>query len=112
MITGIGVDIESAQRFKESYQDEHFINLIFTKQEIAYCNTKKEPYVSFAGKFCAKEAVIKASEQKRNMKSIEILNDDSGKVKVSIDGHENKHIFCSISHTSDYAVAFVIINKS
>lgn len=111
MIKGIGVDIESSQRFKESAADDHFMNLIFTEKEIRYCNHKKEPYISFAGKFCAKEAVIKAIDQKLSMKAIEILNDESGKVTVFIDGEPKKDIFCTISHTSDYAVAFVVIDQ-
>lgn len=111
MVKGIGVDIESIQRFKESYQDEHFLHLIFTEREIAYCRGKKEPYLSFAGKFCSKEAVVKASEKKLNLKSIEILNDQSGKVKVFIDGKIHPKIHCSISHTTDYAVAFVVIER-
>ena len=72
---------------------------------------KKEPYISFTGKFCAKEAVIKASNEKLAMKDIEILNKKSGKLKVLIKGRENSAIQCSISHTNDYAVAFVVINN-
>ena len=108
----LGVDIEAVERFKESYQDDHFINLIFTKQEIAYCMQKKEPYISFTGKFCAKEAVIKASNEKLAMKDIEILNSESGKINVVIKGKETPQINCSISHTKDYAVSFVVINES
>ncbi len=108
---GVGVDIEEVGRFKDSYQDQHFIKLIFTEKEIEYCQSKKEPYISFAGKFCAKEAVIKASDEKLGMKDIEILNDASGKIKVFIKREENKTINCSISHTKDYAVSFVVISK-
>lgn len=111
MIEGVGVDIEKIGRFKESLQDTHFLNLIFSQRELEYCLKKKEPYISLAGKFCAKEAVIKASAKKLGMKSIEIINDRSGKPKVFIEGRENHSIKCGISHTEDYAVAFVVINK-
>lgn len=111
MISGVGIDIESVQRFKESYQDSNFINLIFTKSEITYCQAKKEPYISFAGKFCAKEAIIKASDKILSIKSIEVINEDSGKIKIMIDGKINHQIHCSISHTADYAVAIVVIEK-
>ena len=109
MILGIGTDIESIKRFKESSKKEHFFNLVFSDTEINYCNQKKEPYASFAGKFCGKEAVIKALNKKVSMKDIEITNLESGKIKVLINGKEDKKIKCSISHTKDYAIAFVII---
>ena len=105
----VGVDIEEVGRFKESYKDDHFIRLIFTDREIDYCNKKKEPYISFAGKFCAKEAVVKAYDQKLTMKEIEVINDSSGKVKIFIKGQEDDMIKCSISHTKDYAVSFVVV---
>ena len=110
MILGIGVDIESIKRFKESYKKNHFLDLVFSNTEIDYCNKKKEPYVSFAGKFCAKEAIIKAFDKKISMKNIEIINLESGKIEVLINGKNNNKIKCSISHTNDYAIAFVVIS--
>lgn len=109
MISGIGVDIESITNFKKSYKDKHFLDLIFTKEEIKYCQSKKEPYISFAGKFCAKEAVIKAHNKKILIKNIEIINLKSGKIIVKINGRINNKIKCSISHKEDYAVSFVTI---
>src|SRR3989338_5418290 len=101
MIAGIGIDIEAVARFKESYTDPYFLRLIFTPGEIEYCQRKHEPYISFAGKFCAKEAVIKASTERLQAKEIEILNEDSGKITVSVKGQAAPHIVCSISHTED-----------
>ncbi len=109
MVQGIGVDIEEIARFKESYKDEHFINLVFTPREIAYCQKKKEPYISFAGKFCAKEAVIKASSKPLSVKQIEIINEKDGQPTVFINGIKEPFISCSISHTKDNAIAFVIM---
>lgn len=107
----VGIDIEEVKRFKDSYQDQHFIGSIFTEKEIKYCQRKKEPYISFTGKFCAKEAVIKASSKNLGMKDIEILNHPLGEVRVFIKGEEDQTIKCSISHTDDYAVAFVVIDE-
>lgn len=109
MVSGIGVDIESIKNFKKSYKDKNFLNLIFTKKEIKYCQSKKEPYRSLTGKFCAKEAVIKAYNKKIPIKDIEIINLKSGKLKVKIKGKTNKKIKCSISHKNNYAIAFVVI---
>lgn len=107
-----GVDIESVARFKSLYTNENFINIIFTKEEIDYCMGKSEPYISFAGKFCAKEAVLKAVSNKLAMKEIEILNSPSGKPCVFIHGKQQDHISCSISHTEEYAVAFVVVEEA
>nr|AQS28766.1 hypothetical protein [uncultured archaeon] len=109
MIEGIGVDIEEIQRFKTK-KIEKFLNSVFTKREIAYCENKKDPSMSLAGKFCAKEAVIKASKKALSPREIEILNKKDGKVKVYISGSYKKNILCSISHTKRNAIAFVIIS--
>ncbi len=106
-----GVDIESVNRFKSLHTNDNFINMIFTKREIEYCRGKSEPYISFAGKFCAKEAVLKAVSTKIDMKEIEIVNDSSGKPEVYIWGQRKENISCSISHTEDYAVAFVVVEE-
>lgn len=111
MILGVGVDIESIKRFKKSYKNKNFLNLIFTEEEIKYCQSKKEPCISFAGKFCAKEAVIKAHRKKIPIKDIEIINLKSGKLEVRINGRTEDKIKCSISHTEDYTIAFVIIHE-
>lgn len=111
MILGVGVDIESIKKFKKVSKDKNFLGLIFTEREIKYCQSKKEPYISLAGKFCAKEAVIKAHGKKIPMKKIEIINLESSKLAVKINGKENKKIKSSISHVEDYAIAFAVINK-
>lgn len=111
MISGIGADIESIARFKKTRYNKRFLEIIFTKNEIRYCRCKNKPYISFAGKFSAKEAVIKAYDRGISFKDIEIVNLKSGKIAVLINGKRNNHIFCSISHTEEYALAFVIIEK-
>jgi len=111
MISGIGTDIESIKNLKKSYKNRNFLDLIFTKEEIKYCQNKKEPYISFAGKFCAKESVIKAYNKKIPIKDIEIINLKSGKIVVKINGKINNKIKCSISHKEDYAISFVIIEN-
>ena len=110
MVSGIGVDIESIKRFKKSCSNKRFLNLIFTDLEIKYCKNKSNPYINFAGKFCAKEAVIKASKKGISMRDIEILNSESGKIRVLVNGKYKKNMHISISHTKEYAVAFAVID--
>ena len=112
MILGAGIDIEGIERFKRSYEDQNFLDLIYTQNEIDYCRRKKHPLVSFAGKFCAKEAIIKALKEKYSMKEIEIRNQPDGKIKVFINGKERKDIYCSISHTNEYAVGLAVVGRT
>jgi len=107
MILGIGTDIEEIKRFKKV--SKNFLSLVFSKKEIEYCNSKKEPSLSFAGKFCAKEAIIKAYKTNISMKDIEVLLDKNKKIIVYIRGKPHKNIFCSIAHTQKNAIAFATI---
>ena len=110
MINGVGVDIESTKKFKNVSSE--FLNLVFTLKEIEYCKKKKEPHICFAGKFCAKEAVIKSFSKKIFIKDIEIINEEEGKPQVYIKREFKKNIQCSISHTNEYAIAYVINEMS
>ena len=114
-----GVDIVDIDRIKnsiEKYQDK-FLNKVFNKEERDYCNSKSNPYIHFSGKFAAKEAVIKTilSSNKLNsigLKKISILNDNNGAPVVLINGHSEKSINISISHTNRQAIAFAILKKN
>ena len=39
---------------------QRFIDRIYTKHEQEYCNSKSKPEIHYAGRFAAKEAIIKA----------------------------------------------------
>ncbi|KAJ2839618.1 fatty acid synthase alpha subunit Lsd1 [Coemansia sp. 'formosensis'] len=56
--TGVGVDIELITDI--NIENETFIERNFTPAEQAYCWARPNPHASFAGKWCAKEAIIKA----------------------------------------------------
>ncbi|KAJ2357061.1 fatty acid synthase alpha subunit Lsd1 [Coemansia erecta] len=56
--SGIGVDIELIADI--NIENDTFIERNFTEREQAYCRSRPNPHASFAGKWCAKEAVIKA----------------------------------------------------
>ncbi len=109
-IIGIGVDIADIGRFRKlPYQkNKSFYQQIFTKKEIDYCLKKADPYPSFAVRFAAKEAVIKALPKlPRNFHKIEILM--KGK-KPYVRVYAKKALI-SLSHTSDKAIAFAVIIK-
>lgn len=116
MIAGIGTDIIEVLRIAKAIEHwgEHFLNHVFTKDEIAYCQRHKFSAQNFAGRFAAKEAVIKALVDIKDLRwtDIEIINDASGKPRCTV-AHKNlrQSIHISISHTDKYATAFAIIEE-
>ena len=107
----IGIDIESVMSIKKLIKEKEFIQSIFTEKEIIYCKSKLEPSFSFAGIFCAKEALKKVLEYKVDMKDVEIKHDELGAPYISINGKISKNLSCSISHSDEYAVAAVLQYK-
>lgn len=112
-----GTDIIEISRIKESIQEagERFLNRVYTKAEIEYCESKKQQkYQHYAARFAAKEAVFKVIscllDDKYSIcwKDIEVVNDSQGKPKVNLLGIDEKrieNISLSMSHCKEYAVA-------
>lgn len=119
-IIGIGTDIIEIERIEKAInKTATFKEKVYTVNEIAHIEKKKNPYASYAGRFAAKEAVSKAiGTGVRNflLKDIEILNDELGKPVVHLYNNikeiaHNMKIEISISHSKKYAVSTVIIYK-
>lgn len=116
MIKGTGTDIVNAARIRR-LMDEHgerFLKKILSGDEIKLVpEVNSELFV--AGRFAAKEALFKSSGVKFSMNSVSVLNESSGKPYFSgepvnkISGGGTIHL--SISHDTDYAVAFVVIES-
>ncbi len=120
-----GVDLVEISKFREIFQrHSHFISDIFTEGERAYCESMKNPYPHFAGRFAAKEAYLKALGTRISgsgidsiFQDIEVISTASGKPEVSVSGWAEKiakkrkitQCSLSISHTLHYAVATVIL---
>ena len=124
-IFGIGTDIISVDRIKNSLKNKNFINRIFNEKEILKCKKNKNSINCFAKRFAAKEAFSKALgtgiSNGINFNEIVILNKKSGKPYISIIGQTKKilnkkfkkkksKILLSLSDEKKYAVAFVIIS--
>ena len=116
-----GTDIIEISRIQNSIEtmNDKFIKRIFTKNEIQYCNSKKDQkYQHYAARFAAKEAVFKAISEELSNKydlawtDVEVQNDKNGRPSVAIDkiNKENiESIDISISHCKEYACANVVI---
>ena len=117
MIKGIGTDIADLKRMANAVEREAFLTRVFTPEEIAYCESKmKGKTASYAGRFAAKEAVLKAfgtGLREGRLLDIEIVNDELGCPKLLLYGAFRdmaearglKHAWISISHAREHAVA-------
>ena len=111
----VGTDIVEVNRIEKAIEKEKsFLNRIYTEKEIQYCKSKKnQKFQSYAARFAAKEAIYKAISG--NIKEFrwthfEVVNDESGKPRVSLklDVEGLKTIEISLSHCKEYATAYVI----
>jgi len=95
---------------------EHFLERIFTPEEIAYCRRQRVPAVHFAGRFAAKEAVKKAlyssgHEDPIIFKDIHIDRTPHGAPLVRVNHKLDGALQVSISHTAGHAVATAIYER-
>lgn len=120
-----GVDIVELSKFREiASRNDVFIADIFTEQERTYCQSMKDPYLHFAGRFAAKESYLKALGTGLSgagidhvFQEIEVIPTASGRPEIKVSGWAEKmakkrkirQASVSISHASHYAVATVIL---
>ena len=126
-IFGIGTDIVNIKRMEKSIKKSrnNFINKVFSKNEINYCEKKKNPFPFYAKRFAAKEAFSKALgtgiRKGIDLKNIEIHNNSYGKPSIILKGNiviflkkqikTNKYdIHLSLSDDKPWAQATVIIS--
>lgn len=114
MIRGIGLDIIKVNKFRNKpfKENESFYRNIFSNEEINYCIKRKDPYPHFAGKFAAKEAVIKAIDSKLKLNEINIKNKKNGAPIVQIKNYSPYEILVSITHEKDNALALSIFQRT
>ena len=121
-ILGIGTDITECLRIAQMIErhGELFISRVYTEHEIGYCSTRKAATQHYAGRWAAKEAVLKAigTGWRRGIswRDIEVRNLASGAPTIYLRGGamdvaeeagiEKMHI--SISHARSHAVAYAI----
>lgn len=112
-----GTDIIEIDRIKKSIENlgNKFLNLIFTENEINYCESHKNMrFQHYAARFAAKEAIYKAFNQIEEFKwkDVEIINDESGKPNIKILKKINTEILSidiSLSHCQSIAIAVVTV---
>jgi holo-[acyl-carrier protein] synthase len=111
MVVGVGIDIVEIDRIARAMRRPAFAPRILTEIEEAYCTSA----MRVAGRWAAKEAVIKAVGLPLTMKSIEILNNPLGQPMVRIhDPHfdgKRLRVYVSITHEKTHAAAVAVVER-
>lgn len=125
MIISVGVDMVEVERIGKALEDsrigKRFRDRVFTEKEIAYCEKKKRGrYESYAGRFAAKEAVMKALGRGWGAKvrwlDIEVARARSGKPEIVLHNKTARlaedlgirRWSLSITHTRQHGLAYVV----
>ena len=117
-----GIDMVDCLRLEEAVEKhgERFLHRVFTQAERAYCLGKKRQTEHLAGRFAAKEAVLKVlGTGWRNgirWTDVEVVNEVSGQPRVNL--YEDclrraremgiAQVLVSITHIQTHAVASAI----
>ncbi len=101
----VGCDLINIEKFKKIIENQNVLKKIFTLHEIINSHSLE----NLAGKFAAKEAVIKALQiDPGNWHNIEIIKLENGKPIAKINYCDRNIIShdLSISHDGEYVLAF------
>jgi holo-[acyl-carrier protein] synthase len=123
MIVGIGIDVVEVERIARALSrpqtGERFRSRVFTPGEIAYCERRRSAALSYAARFAAKEATMKALGRGFGggigWKEIEVER-DAGPPRIRLHGKARdlaarrgiQRLHLSLSHTDALALAWVI----
>jgi holo-[acyl-carrier protein] synthase len=121
-IVGIGTDIVECLRIGRMIEQhgELFLSRVYTEREIRYCQARKRAIEHFAGRWAAKEAILKClgTGWRRGLcwTDLEIRNEPNGQPRVHICGAAKdvaqtlriSDILLTIAHCRAYATAYAL----
>jgi holo-[acyl-carrier protein] synthase len=118
-IVGLGVDICEIARMERAISRHLTLrDRVFTPEEIAYCDSKARPAESYAGRFAAREATIKAlgGYRGRLWQDISVTRHPSGAPAIRLDGNAKRRadtlgvndVLITFTHEKTSAVAFAL----
>ena len=125
-VLGIGIDLVEVERIRQLLEKhgDRFRTKTFTQREIDYCESCGSPAMHFAARFAAKEAVAKALgtglwAKGVDWKDIEVIRDPGGRPEVVLTGGAKTHldtqggnsVLISLTHTSELASAYSLIQR-
>jgi holo-[acyl-carrier protein] synthase len=118
-VKGIGIDLALIPRLREvvGRWGERFLRRVFTDEEIAYCQRRRDPIPHFAARFAAKEATLKALGTGLRMgvawREMEVRRERGQAPTMVLSGRclaialakGAGHVLLSLTHDGDYALA-------
>ncbi|WKC80357.1 holo-ACP synthase [Borreliella tanukii] len=121
----IGCDIIKVERFKNFLENKKKMERFFTHKEIENFKLKGDSILeSLAGKFAAKESLIKALSPllqyklRYGLKDIEVIKSLKGNANFCLHNEIEKFVIkmnlklhLTISHEKEYAIAFVMVEN-
>jgi holo-[acyl-carrier protein] synthase len=121
-VIGIGTDIVETLRIARMIErhGELFLRRVFTPDEVGYCSARKAATQHYAGRWAAKEAVLKAlgTGWSRGISwcDIEVRNEVGGRPHIALSGGALdvsrrlgvETMLISISHCRSYATAYAL----
>ena len=123
MIFGIGVDLAEVDRIRDALErgtGERFRARVFTAGEQEYCERRRRKYESYAARFAAKEAVMKALgrgwSREVGWTDIEVVRERGGRPTIRLHGSAAAYaaklgvrsIALALTHTAETAMAQAI----
>jgi holo-[acyl-carrier protein] synthase len=125
LIVGLGLDIAEIDRIEAAITRHRasILERLYTPAEVAYCESHRNKFERYAGRFAAKEAAMKAlgTGWRRGVRwrDIEIIREPSGKPSLALkgaakriaDGLGVKNISVTITHSGNLALAEVIFEN-
>lgn len=125
VIVGLGLDIAEIDRIGAAItrHGTPFLERLFTPREVAYCESHRNKFERYAGRFAAKEAAMKALgtgwRYGVRWRDIEIAREISGKPTLLLEGVARqfaerlgvKTISLTITHSGNLALAQVIFES-
>jgi holo-[acyl-carrier protein] synthase len=117
-----GIDLVDFPRIEQMVErhGDRFVNRVFTEAEQAYARANRNSIEKYAGRFAAKEAILKLVgtgwRGKIKWTDIEVINDAAGRPEVTLSGEVKRiaetlkitHVSLSITHTANFAIASAV----
>ena len=118
-ILGLGVDLCEIARMERALERHPTMRArVFTPEEVAYCDSKARPAESYAGRFAAREAVIKAlgGYRGKRWQDISVTRAPSGAPAIRLEGSAKARadalgiskVLITFTHEKTNAVAFAL----
>lgn len=125
MIVAIGIDLVEIARIEEVFarRGDRFRARVFTEGEIGYCERRASKFASYAARFAAKEAAMKALgtgwSDGVGWMDVEVVSAPNGSPSLELHGRALERLrevgatkaHISLTHSGNLAIAQVLLER-